>query len=274
MSYSVSPPYGNFSQVSMGAALVFYNSVLCGYVKEVQVDYEETLEDLRVDVPGRLVGSIVKLAGLKAKAKLFQVSAENVAMVCGGLTVVPNLGSPVTITAEAYASVATFLGSPIYGCMLDGANTASVVVTLADGTTSLTANTDYWVVSASQAKTLVDVIYFSPASSHISAMISGGIKASYTYTPIASKQVNFGASFPISQQSIDIVHSIPGTTGGSGVNGRKIKLWHADLMRPIGKFSHMMNDQGFAFIDAEWESIYNDDNATAPLGYFLTEETT
>lgn len=257
---------GNFKNVSMGSGILKINDLDVGFLKgDVAFRYFYDLQDFKTGVPVTHHGSITKEVTAELTAPLAEITAQNLAHILGGLTPTETISSEVD-KASAF-EVNTFSTPPwtqsegIQSVKLGPTNNKTQWVAISTGEdapeiwnntedTQFTENTDYII----DYKT--GYVYRNPGGSISSEET---IKAKYKYTPPASKQIQLGASFSLSEVKVEFQHTNPNT-------GKKITVlfWKANAN----------GDARLTFAEKKWivnnvtfKSIYDPTHADNPLGF-------
>lgn len=247
---------GDFNRVSMGNGVLKHNNRNVGYLKgDVNFDYSYEIEDFKVGVPMRLVGSICKELTCSLKAPLAELSPDNIAMALGGLPVVGASGEDqVTVTAGQF-TFAPFGDSGLEGVLLSGPDPTGIVVTSDPAGTTYQAGSDYFVI---------------PGQGVIYRVEDGDIPEgadvliTYTRTPFGSDTIALGAQFSLEQKRLDFYHTSPVT--GKTVH---LVLWKCTVS---GKLSWNFAEGSVHINNVEFKGISDDLNhPTNPFGYIEIE---
>ena len=248
---------GNFNHVDLGLGDLYFDNRCVGFLKgEVKYEYNYEIEDFKAGVPLFLYGTIVKEVGAKITASMAEITAQNIAMVMGGLTVQSVTDGTTTITNQGN----TFLqrnGSSLYSILLDGPihDTPEPVIYDTAATPNLIASSEYFVDHAA------GVIWADPAGSIDEET---DVKVTYTIETVTGNQINMGTQFSLAQKKVVFIHTSP-VTG----KDKTVTMW---LARCNGKLTMPFQEGSFILSEVVLEAIRDDQNhPTNPLGTYFEE---
>jgi len=252
---------GTFGNVSMGLGALTVNSVDVGYLKgKVNYKYAYEIEKFETGVPLKLQGQITKKLSASLTATLAELSAENMAMALGGLSISTVTAVEVTI-ADGDNQERTFasIGGAGLECIQLGPGTPAtlfntLVVENSAENTTYTAGTDY-LLDPTSGK-----VWRNPAGSITSGQT---VRVSYKYTPTAGKQINLGVTFSLSQVPLTFVHTKPNTNKDITVVMHKCSA--------NGTVDINFDEQNFILNDVTFDAIEDTTNAAHPFGYIYEE---
>ncbi|MGE0493285.1 MAG: hypothetical protein AB7S38_29020 [Vulcanimicrobiota bacterium] len=249
---------GNFQEVSLGNGALSYNGVDVGFLKgDVTLRYNYDILDFKTGIPLKLQGSINREIICEIEAGVAQLSAANMSMALGGLTIATT-GSTTSINDAANQERTfggSYQGSGIEFILLDGPSATSLVIKNTAEDTTYTAGTDYLLLG-----TLNVVIRLSGGS------ISSGqtVRVAYDYQNITGKQINLGNQVSLAQVPLVFTHTRP--------NGKLITVnfWKASVN---GQFENVFSESDFIINRPLFRSVADEDNHPSnPMGYALFEE--
>lgn len=248
---------GNFNQVALGLGALSFNGVDVGFLKEnVNYKYSYEIEKFKTGVPRRLQGSVTKELVSELTAGLAELSAENMAMALGGLSV-ETTGSTVNVVdgdnqERTFAAYPT--GGSLQAIILDGPSVTNLVVENTAENTTYTANDDY-ILDANRG-----IVWRNPGG----AIGSGAtVRVTYDYEQVTGKQVNLGTQFSLQQATLQFVHTRP--QDGKLVT---IVMWKASVN---GNLEWNFQEDTFTVNNLTFEAVEDTTHPDNPMGYVLFE---
>lgn len=255
---------GTFNNVTLGNGALTYDGVDVGFLKgNVEYTYSYDILKFKTGAPLRLRGQITKELTSTLKAGIAELSADNIAMALGGLSISTTTASPVTVNDAANAEFTFVAGTgPLAGLqyfqlapgvVISGVSSITVENTAED--TTYTAETDYLVFPTS------GVVVRVPGGSIASGAT---VRVQYTYTPVIGKRINLGTSFSLAQKPITFTHTRPQT--GYDV------IVHMPLASIDGRVALNFDEENFIVNDVTFEAIEDTSGSpTYPMGYIHIE---
>lgn len=254
------------NNISVGTGELFVARRNVGFLSgNVSYEYKYDIEKFKTAPQGgpkKTACTIVKEITANLKAGIAEISAENMAMALGGISLTTQGVTPVTV-ADGANHERTFISrgdsSGLQTIQLGPgpglATTFSTVVVknLAESTTYV-ADTDYTVSALTGEVTTID-----------GGAITDGqtVRVSYAYVPIAGNLIKLGAQFSLQQVPITFVHTKN--------SGKKI-IVHAPLASVSGNISLGFDPDKVIVNNVEFEILDDStNNPTMPFGYVFEE---
>jgi hypothetical protein len=257
---------GNFDKVSLGTGALEYDGVDVGFLKgNVEWNYEYDVKKFKTGVPRKLQGQIVAELSSSLKAGYAELSAENVALALGGLSITTTTDTPVSVpfggTPEESVGVFTFAADANGVQMIQlapGIPIASV--------SSITIKSADEVTTYASSKYLV-----FPNTGKIYKITTGSgdipdgatVHVAYTYTPIAGKRINLGTQFSLPTAPVTFTHTRPNT-------GKDVII-HIPKAAISGTVKLVFDEENFIVNDITLDAVEDASNPTYPFGYYFEE---
>ena len=241
----------NFRNSTLGLGVLTINGVDVGILKgSVKLDVKATVLPLKSGVPLQTLGQVITEEEVSLTASAAEINADNLQLALGRGTKSTTSAAPVTRTMQAH-TMGVVPGSHYEEyVVLDGGTLSAVTVKNSAESTTYVNNTDYYIDAAN------GVIYRNPAGAITSGQV---LHITYTYVPVASEQVNFGASFVLTTVELDFTHTSP-------VSGtvHRIKFWKA---QGGGTLSEDFGESAYQLLNLEFKSQYDSTHPNNPTGY-------
>lgn len=242
---------GNFRNTTLGLGVLTVNGVDVGLLKgNVKLDVKATILPFKSGVPLQTQGQVITEEEVSLTASAAEINADNLQLALGRGSKTVNVAAPVTLTMQPYTMGAVPGGHYDEYVVLAGPGLSAVTVKNAVEAVTYVNNTDYYIDAAS------GVIYRNPSGAITSGQV---LHITYTYTPVASEQVNFGASFVLSTVMVDFTHTSP-------VSGsiHTIKFWTA---QGSGTLAEDFGEAAYQLLNLEFKSQYDSTHPSNPTGY-------
>jgi len=203
---------GNFQNVSMGCGVIKYNDVDIGFLGEdATFECNFDIEEFKRGVPRKLYGTITKEFSAQIKAGFCEITADNLSMALGGLTINTVAGSEATVTMAAHTIVACpyapgfnyvqlLRADGLAARTITNTPTSSVVIKNSGETVTYVEGTDY-IVDYTNGW----VIFLALAAGTV-------VHITFKHTPASSKRLDLGSSFSLDQtKTVEFIHTNPNT---------------------------------------------------------------
>lgn len=250
---------GTFQKVPMGLGDLTVGGVDIGYLKDsVEYHYEYDIEKFYAGNPQKLKGQVTTGLNSYITAKYAELSAENLAMALGGLTITNQTAVEATVAMGAALTFATDsvtgleyiqLGT---GPGLSNAFNTLVVKNSAEAVT-YTAGTDY-LLEPTRGR-----VYRNPAGTITSLQV---VHVGYKHTPITGKRIDLGVQFDLDQVPVVFTHT---RRDGLQVIAN---MW---LASSDAKVNVKFGEKTFQFNDIRIDAIEDTSHASNPFGYLFEE---
>ncbi len=250
----------------MGAGSLKINDVDVGFLKgDVVFRYEYEIEEFKTGVPLTLRGSVTREVNAQLSAPLAEITPGNIGMVLGGIAPSSLMGDPIdktgTFEAHTFATApwSGMSGMEVIKLGLD--EDPSRHIMLGSGEDDpLIVDSEESGVYVPGDDYIVDYttgyIYRNPSGS---IPAGGVVKAKYILIPSASKQVNLGYQFGLSDVKLEFVHINPNLN-------KKITVlfWKA---RTMGSARITFSESRWIVNQVTFKGIYDNTHSENPMGY-------
>jgi hypothetical protein len=259
---------GNFNYVTMGSGVLRVGGLDVGFLKgDVRFKYSYDVEEFKTGIPRTLRGSVTREVLAELTAPVAEINAENLAQVLGGLTPLETAASEVDKTGDfetlTFAPPPWSAPSGVECVKLGPTANRELRVAITPGSLVLknSAESETYAVNNDfvlDGKT--GYVYANPGGAIIPGQV---VKAKYKFTPPASKQLQMGSQFSLSEVRVEFEHTNPHT-------GKRITVlfWKANAS---GKAQLTFAEDRWLVGDATFKAVLDESHPANPLGYISFE---
>lgn len=245
--------------ITLGTGTLKINGVDVGYLSgDVNYKYSYEIEPFKSGQPRKLIKSATKEIFSSLTAGLAQLSAANMAVALGGLTIVSTTAPIVIADGDDQEKTfsTTFGGYGLSALALDGPNVTALTVENVAEDTTYAAGTDYVLLPG-----LGHII--RPASgSAISATQT--VRVRYTYDPGDVDTVNLGVAFSLQRVPLEFTHL------------RQEDQKYVKITMPLcevnGEFDFNFAEDTWAINNVTFNAVSDEDTPTYPMGRIQFEQ--